>query len=487
MFSKILSVFKSKRGAAGFAFAVVAFGSAFFLDHVGSSRQLTTTLQSGLQTCFQRIHQSYTAKVIGGSGAYLDSQFTGLTEECLGEAKTIFENRFAGVLVGTERLMNNLTTDVHWFHETISKNDGTPAEVIISNAGGRFEKIEKLKDEVMDNLYRASEGFEATAWWMMVVFSLSSFASILFMGLEAVRVFKEASLHDAIEEEAMDTLSEGLAMNMDHAGTILKRALDQKDLKVCSELFDFYKERQLHMKAQGVRTANVDVAGSSTFMTKGVSARDIESIWNEAETQEKINKPLESSWIPSSVLAPEEDKIIHLDAVLATIVNRSSEKLFSKGLNVQLDVKEDVYIEGEIELIEQVIFHSINFALANVSGDQSGRTKLTLSLRALGPMAAFEVLFTGDGIKKEALDALSGLSRAGVGADISLSIISELMKEAGGRFVAENAVEGGAKLKLIFTSILSTMNASSDEAPTKRVDRVIKGSKKDILKELRQA
>lgn len=487
MLRKILSVFKSKRGAAGFAFAVVAFSSAFFLDHVGSSRQLTTTLQSGLQTCFQRIHQSYTAKVIGGNSAYLDSQFTTLTEECLGEAKTIFENRFAGVLVGTERLMNNLTTDVHWFHETITKNDGTPANVVIANAGGRFEKIEKLKDEIMDNLYQASEGFESSAWWMMVVFSLSSFASLLFMGLEGVRVFKEASLHDAIEEEAMETLSEGLAMNVDHAGTIIKRALDQKDLRICSELFDFYNEKQLHMKAQGVRTPSVDVTGTSTFATPGVNARDIENIWNEADTQEQIQKPLESSWVPSSVLAPEEDKIIHLDAVLATIVNRSSDKLFSKGLNVQLDVKEDVYIEGESELVEQVIFHSLNFALSNVAADKSGRSKLMLSLRALGPMAAFEVLFSGPGIKKEALDALSGLSRGNAGADISLSIIAELMKEAGGRFVAENSPEGGAKLKLIFTSIFANMNASSDEAPTKRVDRVIKGSKKDILNELRGA
>lgn len=487
MLRKILSVFKSKRGAAGFAFAVVAFSSAFFLDHVGSSRQLTTTLQSGLQTCFQRIHQSYTAKVIGGgSGAYLDSQFTGLTEECLGEAKTIFENRFAGVLVGTERLMNNLTTDVHWFHETITKSDGTPADVVIANAGGRFEKIEKLKDEIMDNLYRASEGFESTAWWMMVVFSLSSFASLLFMGLEGIRVFKEASQHDALEEEALDTLSEGLAMNMDNAGTIIKRALDQKDLRVCSELFDFYNERQLHMKAQGIRTPSVDVAGTSTFMTAGVNARDIETIWNEADTQEQIQKPLESTWVPTSVLAPEEDKIIHLDAVLAAIVNRASDKLFSKGLNVQLDVKEDVYIEGESELVEQVIFHSINFALANVSADKSGRSKLTLSLRALGPMAAFEVVFTGNGIKKEALDALNGLSRANAGADISLSIISELMKETGGRFVAENT-DGGSKLKLIFSSIFANMDARSDEAPTKRVDKVIKGTKKDILNELRQA
>lgn len=490
MTRKILSVFKSKRGAAGFAFAIIAFSSAFFLDHVGSSRQLATTLQSGIQTCFQRIHQSYTAKIVGGgNAAYLDTQFTSLSEECLGEAKTIFENQFAGMLTNTERLMNNLSTDVHWFHETLTKSDGTPADVVAANAAGRFEKIEKLKDEIMDNLYSASEGFETTAWWMMVVFSLSSLASITFMALEGVRVFKEASEHDAIEDEAMTTLSEGLAMNLDHAGGLIRKALDHKNLRVCSELFDFYIDRNLHVKAQGHSTSqSKDSFGSAKFVTDTkFSAKEIDTIWNEAEVMSEIQAPLPTTWTPASDLIVDEGKIVHLDAVLATIVNRSSDKLFSKGLNVQLDIKEDVYIEGETELVEQVLFHALNFALNTVGPEKNGRTKLQLGLRALGPMATFEVIFSGQGINKATLDSITGMARQTSGQDISLKILGELMKEANGRFVAENLIEGGAKLKLIFTSSFSNVGASSDEAPTKRVDRVLKGNKKDILKELRQA
>ena len=80
--------------------------------------QELSTLKGGLQTCFTRLHNSYTARLLGSDSQYLSSGFTETTEECLGETIHTYETLAMDNTIILDDL-NTLANDANWFHQKI--------------------------------------------------------------------------------------------------------------------------------------------------------------------------------------------------------------------------------------------------------------------------------------------------------------------------------------------------------------------------------
>jgi hypothetical protein len=67
----------------------------------GQKSQKIATLQEGLQTCFTRVHNTLTARLMSSfNSQYLSEGFTGVTEECFGETVSFYD--------GSELAMSSL-------------------------------------------------------------------------------------------------------------------------------------------------------------------------------------------------------------------------------------------------------------------------------------------------------------------------------------------------------------------------------------------
>ena len=94
-----------------------------FWHHQVNQTQLDrlNILNQGVGTCFNRISQTFTAMMIKEvRSPYLNRQFMGLSDECLSETIKGINPFKKNVGKGYETL-NQLISEVHWFHEKVVK------------------------------------------------------------------------------------------------------------------------------------------------------------------------------------------------------------------------------------------------------------------------------------------------------------------------------------------------------------------------------
>ena len=68
----------------------------------------------GAQTCFLRVNQSYSARMIGLESSYLEKDFLNQTENCFNDLKEIADSnkKITDVL----DLVEDVSDQVYWFH-----------------------------------------------------------------------------------------------------------------------------------------------------------------------------------------------------------------------------------------------------------------------------------------------------------------------------------------------------------------------------------
>ena len=132
MTMKVLKLPKVKSrkewGALVLSIGLVAAG--IFLLSQSQKLQKLAVLEEGLGTCFQRVAQSFTARMIGEErSVYLDKGFTGASEECFGEAASwsVQATQMAGA-TKVAALVNKLANEVSFFHAKIHGSDASFAK-----------------------------------------------------------------------------------------------------------------------------------------------------------------------------------------------------------------------------------------------------------------------------------------------------------------------------------------------------------------------
>ena len=118
-------------------------GVSSYYSGNSTAYQSLMNMKSALQICSTRVGQTHTASVLGDSNSiYLDSNFTGSTEECFADLQGLVED---SKLLGKDgvKKINAVSTNVHWFSESL-RSSGTGFSVKNNNVSLYLSKVRNL-------------------------------------------------------------------------------------------------------------------------------------------------------------------------------------------------------------------------------------------------------------------------------------------------------------------------------------------------------
>ena len=308
-------------------------------------------MNEGVSTCFGRVKNSYTAKLLGDvNSIYLSNEFLATSEECFGETLSSLVENFETVLSDTEKTLNTVSSDSHWFHQKlVSEEAKMVGGITVSNYGSRFNSIEENIVKIQSELEEYRQGVLAKISNGKIIFIFLILTAMSFLIWETWRKILFKRRREDIERRALEELNERGGRASSAIGSIVAEALATSKFKQTADLFINFHEDTF------VDRADTNDFGTVKFVTgddQNVWKKQIEQAWSESEEKIELVERRDK-FIAEAV----ECSDIHLDHVLSKVVNLMSSRLFTKGIVMDFDVPEDVYVRAEEEALEQVFYH----------------------------------------------------------------------------------------------------------------------------------
>ncbi len=455
--------------------------------------QKLSALKGGLQTCFTRLHNSYTARLLGADSEYLSNGFTQTTEECLGETISAYETLGLDNTVILDDL-NTLANDANWFHQKVTAKEseglfeGNPENVLLSALGTRFEKLEVKKIQINDAIHSLQNALNARKGTMSSFFYVIAAFVPLFLGLDYFRRRADEEAMEEIAKESDRLLTED-GISLTTVKPLIVKALNIMGLSKLAQLFEVAMIRnQSEVKTDSA--AGTQVPAQSNNIAR---AEQIEEMWTRpAPVKVEANKSeaLEEVEAPDMLRPRHAGEEVELEDRIASVVDILSSKVFTMGIN--LDIKsEEVKVYAEEEALDQVIYHLLTNAIENYDFDDP-KKYLSVNVRKLGSTVFLDVFDSGRKFSKEFLRQSKGLS-TGILEHTDLAIAQSLIDDMGAKVSFDNVgnEDGqhvGRKVQVILTAVedrnKKTRNKSKERAKSKKVTRVEKGTKKQILERM---
>lgn len=466
---KLTNVLESKRSIAGlFILAGLIFTTYRIQENSGQIKRLTN-FESGIQTCFTRVNQTYTANLLGDSAStYLTQNFQNLTEECLAEGILSVENSFQKELSGAAKQLSNLASNVHWFHEDILAPNG--AKSLANNGegrdvGSRFEKIETTKDEILESTNSYKSEITNSLNQQKNVFYVSATLLVILMLAEYMSLARRRLSNNAREKEAQAELLDNGGATSVKVGEIIRVALEQNELVNCSKLFANFHAYTVLEKGKNKMSLETLV----TPMNK-TSAKNIERIWED-----------DSIGVSADNSAASKLEDINLEQMSGAVIDLLTEKLFSKGVQIDVNIPENLMIKGRQEELEQTLYHLFAYAI-NSTQSENGEKNISVFAHKLGDIVAFDLIHSGSGFDEAILKQRSGLGGSEGSLDLDLQICQTLLSELQAKVQLDNKLDQngnvvGGRVKIIFKTGTAI---ASESTQAKLVDLKV-GSKKEIL------
>ena len=469
---KLVNVLENKRTMIG----MLVLGALIFTTYniQDSSQQLkkVTNLESGIQTCFTRVNQSYTANILGdASSTYLTQNFQNLTEECFAEGILSAENGLKTQLPTVAKLLSTLASNVHWFHEDVlapASSKGLSGQG--RDVGTRFEKIETTKDQILESTDQYKTQIHSQLNQDKSLFCVFATLLAVLMVSEYMSMTRRRLSNSAREKEAFaELMTENDGASSVKAGEIIKTALEQNSLVNCARLFSNFHQY--------------------TLVERNKNKLSLESLITPTQvrstlvTEENLNTTLDKIWADDSIAIPADNKgskvleDINLEQMSSSMVDLLAEKLFSRGVQLDINVADTLTVKGKQEELEQTLFHLLTFAI-NSTQSENNEKHVSLSAHKLGDVVALDLLYSGLGFEEGVLKSRVGLTNeSNTVLDLDLQVAQALLEEMGAKVQLDNKLDQqgeivGGRIKIILKA-----------GQRKLVDLKV-GSKKDILASL---
>lgn len=423
----------------GFSFALTVVGFWQFQHHAQQSEKLAR-VQSGVGTCFSRVTQSFTAAMIKEfTSPYLKRDFMALSDDCLREG-----TKAAGLdltsFTKTDKIFNELVSEVFWFHEKVAKvlgAAGAKVDVPMQAITEKYSKVEGLKLDLQDQLELIGGQFREARMrdQILVAISFVMFvASLVMLGLRELAALR---LKRTIERQALSLLNTGHAQTGGMVDQLVNRALEGQGMKVTAQVFADYHAGILERQA-------VRAPSPRTEETQESLPQDVTEVFTAAA-------PAPAAIVPE----PEVDarKLLTGQAV---------------RLKATMDVQ-DASVQADADVVAQLM-HTLGQRFAsgkvNLVGKREGE-------RYVICVEASDVCLTAS-----ELNYIQGNTTKMDGVDVNVVIAMDLIREAHVDAVIRNRInaEGtiiGAEAVLSF---LTTTNRS--------LVTVVRGKKKDLARTL---
>lgn len=464
---KLTNLLQSKRNIAGMFLLSGLVFTTYNIQENSTRIKRLTNFESGMQTCFTRVNQSYTAKILGDTASnYLTQNFQNLTEECFAEGILNVEDSFKTELSQVAKKLSTLASNVHWFHEDIlspaSANamgrDGESRDV-----GTRFEKIENTKDDILESSGQYKAEITNALNKEKSLFYVTSTLLVLVMISEYLATARRRLSNQAREKEAQAELLDNGGVSSVKVGEIIRSALIQNDLLNCSKLFVNYHAQQSFDKS-----IKNKLSLESLITPVSTQSQIIEKIWNDD------NIGVIADNVEIKML---ED--LNLEQITSAVVDLLAEKLFSQGIQLTTNIADNIMIKGRSEELEQTIYHLVNYAINSTHSD-IGEKNISIFAHRMGDIVAFDLIHSGAGFEEEVLKHRVGIANSSKPLDIDLQICQSLLEEIQAKIQLDNKINQngditGGRIKIIF---------KAGAADVSRLVNLKIGSKKEILASL---
>ncbi len=481
----LVKIFESKRSFVGLGLlAVLIFTTYKIQENSGYIKKLSN-FESGIQTCFSRVNQTYMANLLGDKVSnYLSTNFQNLTEECLAEGLITAESLSSDKAIIASRQLSNLASNVHWFHEDIlapenSKTISGKNEV--RDVSTRFEKIETMKDELLEQANVQKSEISNSLNQQKSIFYVSATLLMVVMLIEYLSLTSKKISNNMRENEAKAELQSGGGATSVKLAEILRTALEQNDLVNCSKLFSNFYTYAVSEKNQ-----------SKAALESLVTPTKLKSI---DETAIEMNNVINKIWEDDSIgvdvdnlVKSKNEKVesVNLELMSSTVIDLHAEKLFAHGVQIDLKIPEGLMVQGKGEDLEQSLYHLFSYAI-NSTTSENGEKSISIFAHKLGDVVAFDLLYTGAGFEESILKQRVGLETNQNGEiDLDLTIAQTLLTELQAKVQFDNKIDQngnsvGGRVKIIFKTGEAAKATNAATTQTGRLVDLKVGNKKEIL------
>lgn len=404
-------------------------------------------MNNGVATCFTRISQTFTAMMIRDiRSPYLNRGFMGLSDECLNETIKGINPFKQDVGKGYETL-NQLISEVHWFHEKVIKIHapmlvGRDLKASLAPLSDRYSKMENYKETLMDEIDSATSQIRELQMNDEVMMGVGLVIFILSLTLLSLQEFNRNQLQKEIEREALSFLKTGRS----HLGAIVDKLVDRalltQGLPVTAQIFRDYHEDILEKISLKISAPEV-------------SESKVEEVTSSSEEMTPEYTGFRTSFkeVLVSIQSLQPKDTIHMSEVR----------------DVQLNVAYETFEQMMSAAVNQLASRKTEKKKVMISNQiHSDRTIVNLFLRG-STFTAAELEFSEKG-RSVAVDA----------PDMNLVILKEMVEEAGAQWYLENKTDRNGNISGM--NIRFTLARAPKERL--RVVSVIRGKKKHLQKQL---
>ncbi len=486
-------------------------GTGFLISENTKMYQKVLNFEGGVGTCFQRVNQTFTAKIINDqSSVYLTQNFQNLTEECMAEGLIAAEDILKKVDGATLKKFTTLASSIHWFHEEILSVGGnafTGKTKTQSNPSERFEKIEILKDDVFEGTDALKASLNQANDVLKLAFTSLMGLLCVSVLIELFRQTKRRLVNNRFELEAQSELFDYAVLNNERTVDILNNSLQNNELHYCSKLFNRLMENSNLSKN---KIENLGAIGSKASLTKTlqmiipkesdeITRQKIDLAWEDPSMVRSAEGTISVGNLVNETMElkdraqqnfnqmernQEPSSSVNLESAVEKIFDLVSARVFKSGIAVELNMDASLNVQFSTEELEQVLFQVFNNALASLEAlDDKIKRKLTINGIKLGSNIVLDVINTGTLQSKNLIDNdESNLDESNIG----LTICETFMKEHGGKVQFDTILNNkservGEIVKLVFRSVDASMITSN----AKLIDVKV-GTKKEILNLINQ-
>ncbi len=482
-----------------FTFFMGSFLISELSRNISGQQGKLSNLKEGIQTCFVRVSQTYTAKTLGEeSSNYMNQAFMSNTEECFGEAISQMEEHFEEVLAAPLRILNTMSSDAHWFHERLSSGTSAfvGADIEVRNFGHRFSMIEDSKIKLLEGLNHLSAELKERNHFYHFLFILFALTSLCFLFADFLSRKRESLMKKMLEKKAEEMNRKGEKISPSKVLGLLFDGLDVVKFTHLSKLmrkvgleksedsiFTEEKKENVFLEKNGHQAPRLFDTGSKYQNLD----EEIKSIWDGEEAISKEVSGRSDLNLEFEKRYSQNLDIIHLDNTLSKVVQIVSDRLFTRGIILDFNIDEALYVYAEEESLEQVLYQVFMYSFQKLEKN-AGIQKIQVSIKKLGGSLVLCFEDNGASFSESFMKRESGLLQGELEAidrAKELEICSAFMHDFGGSLIFENikneeGLLSGKKMKLVF----KTAKVKKQVAVENKLRMVKKTTKRELLKEL---
>lgn len=413
-------------------------------------------LSQGINTCFNRISQTFTAMMIRDvNSPYLNRGFMTLSDECLNETIKGINPFKQNVGKGYETL-NKLISDVHWFHESVTRTHGPMLSGKKPNAplnplSSKFSQMENVKANLVDEIDVTSSRIREVQSNDEVVMGIGLIIFVISLSLLSLKEFNRRQIQKEIEASALNLLKAGQANVGAMVDQLIERGLNSQGLPVSAQIFKDYHEdmlEKLNNKKSYKEDKKAVVKDSPKAPEKTAEEASSPEIYDGARTS--------------------------LKEVIVSLQNINAKDL------IQVSEVRDVSLAVSFEGFEQMMNAAVNkLASKRVDGKKIMISNQIHSDRSIINLFLGENTFTASELEfSQNAENVSADSM-----DMNMIILKEMASETQTNWYMENKTDRNGNItgmNIRFTAKRVPKEVKSN----KNLVSVVRGKKKDLAREM---